>query len=66
MGKNECKLGRVKKEVKVLKIKKKESSWVWWYTPLIPTLKRQRQTEICEFKVWWHVPLILTLGRQSR
>ena len=42
----------LKKKVKVLKRKKKKSSRVWWYTPLIPTLGRQRQTDLCEFKVW--------------
>ena len=44
--KNICRL-----KVKVLKIKKKESSEVW-HTPLIPTLGRQRQEDLCEFKVW--------------
>ena len=31
--------------------------------PLIPTLRRQRQTFLCKFKVWWHTPLIPALGR---
>lgn len=24
---------------------------VWWLTPLVPDLRRQRQAELCEFKV---------------
>ena len=44
-------LEEIMKKFKVFEIKKKESSWVWWYTPLIPTLQRQRQTNLCEFKV---------------
>ena len=27
---------------------------------------RQRQTDLCEFKVWLHTPLILALGRQRQ
>ena len=23
----------------------------WWHTPLIPALRRQRQVDLCEFKV---------------
>ena len=23
---------------------------MWWYTALIPTLRRQRQTDLCEFE----------------
>jgi len=34
-------------------IKKVRLPWVtglWWPTPLIPELRRQRQAELCEFK----------------
>ena len=41
-------------KVKVLKsIKEKERKrvvWVWWYTPLNPTLGRQRYIDLCDFK----------------
>ena len=39
---------------------------MWWYTPLVPTLGRQRQADLCEFKAWWHMPLIPALGRQKK
>ena len=25
-------------------------AWQWWYAPLIPALRRQRQGDLCEFK----------------
>ena len=43
--KRDSKKKKTSKWFKVLRNKKKrkkESSWVWWYTPLIPTLGRQR------------------------
>ena len=27
-----------------------EGLLLWWHTPLIPTLRRQRQVGLCEFK----------------
>ena len=33
-----------------LKFIKQSSAGQWWCTPLIPTFKRQRQTDYCEFK----------------
>ena len=29
---------------------KKNKSWVWWRTPLIPALRRKRQVDLCEFE----------------
>jgi hypothetical protein len=35
---------------KTVIIEKIKTSQVWWHTPLIPTLRRQRQVDFCEFK----------------
>ena len=37
-----------------------------WHTPLIPTLGRKSQADICEFKAWWYMPLSPILGRQRQ
>lgn len=31
-------------------VKAPVQSWAWWCMPVIPTLRRQRQAKLCEFK----------------
>jgi hypothetical protein len=38
------------KEVRTQRGQNWEKSWAWWYMPLIPALRRQRQEDLYEFE----------------
>jgi hypothetical protein len=39
-----------KKKAGKLYYKIGSKKWVWWYMPLIPVIRRQRQAHLCEFR----------------
>jgi hypothetical protein len=46
--------------------KDKELAWRWWYAPLIPAFRRQRQADFCEFKVSQSYPAKPCLQKERK
>jgi hypothetical protein len=46
----------------ITSFKRKFKPWVWWHTPLFPALRRQRQTDFCEFPAELGYIMRLTLS----